>query len=292
VNPKIPTPKFIGFLLVVFCLSALSRSDGATVGYWDFEEGSAGSAAAGSNSILDSSGNGLNGTPVNGPVYSSSVPAGSASTLSLDLNGTNQRVFVPDDPRLSLTHSLTLEASIFARPLQDGEIGGDIIFRGDDRIGLDPYRLTLQFTGDVLFQITDSSGQSASLLANIPFNQWVNIAGVLDDVTGAMKVYVNGSLANSTTTTVRPFGPLDAGQAPGLGIGGLNSSNPNLGPEYFNGLIDQVRISDAALDPAQFLVPEPSQFAFGLFGCMLVFLRRGKNYKARPCRTCLGDASE
>ena len=45
-----------------------------TVGYWSFEEGIADANATGAGTILDGSGNGLNLTPINSPVYSSRVP--------------------------------------------------------------------------------------------------------------------------------------------------------------------------------------------------------------------------
>ncbi len=262
-------------ILLAALVSSVCWAD--VVAYWRFEEGAANVAASGANSALDSSGNGLNGTPINGPVYRSNVPPfGNVhpNVLSMEFNGSNQRVFVPDDPRFRLTQSLTIEAFVFARPLLGGEIGSDILFRGDDRIGLDPYRLTLQFTGDLLFQVMDASGQYASVTANIPFNQWLHVAGVLDDSNGSMKLYVDGNLAGSTTTSVRPFALLDPSQNPGIGIGGLQSSNPSLGPEYFNGFIDELRLSNAALSPDQLLVPEPSSMVLGLLASAAFFLRR------------------
>ncbi len=268
-NPK------TALILAALIVSGVSRAD--VVGYWRFEEGSADAAASGAGTIVDSSGHGLNGTPVGGPFYRTNVPGFgnvSPNRLSMEFNGTSQRVFVPDSASLQLTHSLTIEAFIDARPLLGSEIGGDILFRGDDRIGLDPYRLTLQFNGDLLFQVVDATGQFAAVTARVPFGQWIHVAGTLDDATGAMDLYVNGALVSSTTTAVRPFGVLDTTQNPGLGIGGLQSSNPNLGPEYFNGFIDEVRLSDRALRPDELLVPEPTVFSIAVLGVGMMLLRR------------------
>lgn len=119
-----------------------------TVAYYRLE-GTPGTAASGSGTIIDSSGNGLNGTAVNGPVYSSSVPAnfvpsnGLADGSSLSFDGTSQQVIVPDSPSLQLTKSLTLEAYVLAEPLVSGSLDGNIIFRGDNTAGFDPYRLTI-----------------------------------------------------------------------------------------------------------------------------------------------------
>jgi MSHA biogenesis protein MshQ len=253
------------------CISLLAMAQtvsirGATVAYWRFEEGAANQAATGVGTILDSSGNGLDGTPINGPIYSAAVPAdpipqtGASDHLSLAFNSAAaQRVFIPDNPSFELTHSLTLEAYI--NPSASSSFLSQIVFRGDDRNALDPYWLATIDTGSapqLVFTIDDAVGGEASLQAPLPsYNKWYHVAGTLNDATGLMDLYVNGQLVNSTTTTVRPLGPLDPTQRPGLGIGDVQSSTYG---EYFNGLIDEVRISDQALRPAQFLdaVPEPS----------------------------------
>jgi len=189
-------------MLLTSSTPALLKAE--VVAYWRFEEGITDTPASGANSIVDSSGHSLNGTPFSGPVYRANVPSFgnvNADALSLEFNGLNQRVFVPDDPQLRLTQSLTIEAFIYARPLPPGEIGADILVRSDDRSGLDPYRLTLQFTGGLLFQVMNASGQFAGITANVSFNEWHHVAGTLDDATGIMNLYIDGNLANSTTTT-------------------------------------------------------------------------------------------
>ncbi len=235
----------------------------ATIAYWRFEEGPANSAATGS--ILDSSGNGLNGTPIGGPVYSTNVPVSrvpqtdAADHYSLSFNGSSQRIFIADNPKFQLTQSLTLEAyiNLHALPTHDG--GSVIIFRGDDRNGLDPYSLAISPDGRLFFRINDGTVQNGPFIsAPLPsLDTWFYVAGTLDNQTGAWNLYINSSLVASTTTSIRPFGLLQSNQEPGLGIGDLQS---NYGLEYFNGLIDEVRISDQALTPNQLLgaVPEPS----------------------------------
>jgi hypothetical protein len=96
-----------------------------------------------------------------------------------------------------------------------------------------------------------------------------------------MDLYINGVLAKSTVTLIRPLGPLDPAYSPGLGIGNLQSSN--LDPFYsqhFDGMIDEVRISDVALTPDQFLnVPEPSTFLLlGIGAISLLAFGRRRRY--------------
>jgi Concanavalin A-like lectin/glucanases superfamily len=227
----------------------------STVAYWRFEEGKPNVAANGINTILDSSGNDLDGTPFGGPVYRSSVgdnpiPAsGDPNALSLDFNGANQRIFIPDDRLFRLTHSLTLEAYINVRAIRNAQ--QQIVFRGDNRPELDPYELYVD-NNDVWFRIENQAAVHAPLPG---LNQWFHVAGTLDDSTGRMALYENGKLVASTITTIRPLALLDPTRNPGLGIGNVESSTYS---EYFNGLIDEVRISDVALSPDQFLdFPSP-----------------------------------
>jgi hypothetical protein len=255
----------------------LAQAGAATIGYWRFEGGTAGSPATGASSILDSSGNGLNGTPANGPLYSSDLPssaAGTGSKLSLQYNGYNQRVFVPDSPLLQLTHSLTIEAFVKTEPMLPGTGGGaDILARGDTRPALDPYKLVLQQPGNILtFVVYNASDQFAEVSYTVPFDQWLHVAGTLDDATGQMKLYVNGNPVASTTTSIRPLGALDPAYSPGLGIG---SDQTGQYAEYLNGWLDEVRLSDTALDPSQFLTPEPSPVGLAaLGGAAALLLRR------------------
>jgi hypothetical protein len=226
----------------------------STVAYWRFEEGSPNMAASGADTILDSSGNNLNGTPIGGPVYRSSVAenpiplTGQANQLSLDFDGTDQRIFIPDNPLCALTHSLTVEAYINVGAFEDRQ--HQILIRADDRVGLDPYQLYVQ-NNYVYFAIDSESNDRIKVGAAIPgLNQWIHVAGTLNDGTGALAIYVNGVLGASTVTTERPLAMLDPTANPGLSIGNVPSSNYF---EYFNGLIDEVRISDKALAPSQFL---------------------------------------
>jgi hypothetical protein len=66
--------------------------------------------------------------------------------------------------------------------------------------------------------------------------EW-HVAGTLENATGTMTLYVNGTVVNQTTTTIRPFGDLDRNSHPGIGIGNLKDG----AGQGFDGLIDEVR---------------------------------------------------
>jgi len=255
---------FVGFVVCSLMgfgsTPTLARVD---IAYYRFEEGTAGSAASGNGTILDSSGNGLNGTAINGPEFSANVPtvtipiSGVQNLASLSFNGINQRIFIPDDPRFELTRSLTLEAFVYQK-LQPSWYG-QIIMRGDDRSDLDPFFIGIDSSDKLVFRIQDGYNNTMLLTAEMPsYNQWVHVAGTIDDSSGAMRLYINGALEAEAFTNIRPLEFLDSNYSPGIGIGNVQS--PNYG-QYFPGLIDEVRISDQALRPDQFLnsviVPEP-----------------------------------
>lgn len=104
----------------------------------------------------------------------------------------------------------------------------------------------------LLFEIQDVNNNSSSLSVTLPtLNQWYHIAGTLDDNTGKLSFYLDGVLKVSLTTAIRPFALTDLSLNPLAEIG-----------SYYRGLVDEVRISNQALRPDQFLnsanIPEPS----------------------------------
>ncbi|HZV06325.1 MAG TPA: Calx-beta domain-containing protein, partial [Gemmataceae bacterium] len=148
------------------------------------------------------------------------------------------------------TSSFTIEGWIKVNGLPTNYNFGSIMFRGDDRPGLDPYQLVIKPNGDLQFQINSTTG-GASVEAPIPTGQFVHVAATLDDATGTMTLYENGTVVAQTTTTVRPFGALDPTQQPGVGIGNSNALSNYDVP--FNGLIDELSVYNRALTPGEVL---------------------------------------
>ena len=239
------------FFITLAIYASIARA--GTVGYWRFEESTCEPSGA-TPAILDSSGNELHGKAVGDPAYSRDVAPNATkthTTQSLHFNGLSQQVLVPDHEKFQLRHSLTIEAFIKAEPMPHGTGGsGDILFRGDNRVGLDPYKLVVTRSGELWFHV-ESATASADLTSPIRYDQWMHVAGTLDDKTGAMKLYVNGVVVSSRITSVRPLGPLDPDYQAGVGIGSDQGSQY---AELFSGWIDEVRLSDVALRPSQLLI--------------------------------------
>ncbi len=193
------------------------------------------------NTAVDSAG-GNNGTLFNGANY---VAGQMGQAFSLD--GINDRINVADSPSLKLTQSLTIEGwiKVNAAPTLQGAI---ILFRGDDRGGLDPYQLSLQPGAALKFQV-QSLTETASVSTPVPIGQFVHVAATLDHRYDTMSIYLNGTLMSQITTAVRPFGDLDLASNPGIGIGSHGGYPTTPHNFLFNGLIDELKVYDHALAP-------------------------------------------
>ena len=157
--------------------------------------------------------------------------------------GTYTGVQIADDPAYALTNSLSIEAWI--RPRGDGYI---IFWRGDNRPGTDPYVLSMGGNNILSFQMGDAAGNAASVSAPLVYNQWWHVAATLDDASGLLSLYTNGTLAAQITTSVRPFGALIPQDAPGIGIGNLNDGSNNF---PFTGDIDEISLYNRALSASE-----------------------------------------
>jgi hypothetical protein len=154
--------------------------------------------------------------------------------------GTYCGVQIQDQPAFALTRSLSVECWVRPR----GHSAYMIFFRGDHRPGLDPYHLSMDGNQNLEFGVCDEEGKDATVRVPVELGAWIHVAGVLDDASGAMKLYTNGVLAAETETTVRPFGKLQEEEFPGVGIGNVNDGGNNF---PFAGDIDEVGLYDRPL---------------------------------------------
>lgn len=279
---RIKSFKSVSLSAVVGLSMVLLASHGSatTIAHWRFEEGVAGSGPT--TSIQDSSGNGLHGTPSSGLSFTGNTPnsvlpqTGDSNNLAMNFNGANTtRVSIADDPLFQLTGSMTLEMYINMAALPRGSHNAELLFRGDSRIGYDPYVMHIT-NGRLQYLVSAADNSGAAVSTELPpLNQWVHIAGVLDDATGAMSLYMDGVLVDSKYTNIRAFAVLDPSLNAGVSIGGYPATD-YVGP--FNGMIDEVRISNVALSPDEFLnaapVPEPATAVVLLMGVVGMVVRK------------------
>jgi hypothetical protein len=183
---------------------------------------------------VDSSGRGNTGTLGGGPVWSTAGKYGKA----LIFDGVNDWVTVADANSLDLTTAMTLEA--WVRPAANSTDWSCAILK--ERSGGLAYSL---YTSDGAAKppatyVSVNGGDNAAVGASIlPANSWSHLAGTYDGVT--LRTYVNGNLVGS-----RVVGGAAATSTAPLRIGG-NS----VWGEWFNGMIDEVRVYATALSQSE-----------------------------------------
>lgn len=229
-------------------LAVVAAAHGQFVGWWRFEEGTPGAGVPESLVMWDSV-LGNHGTPFGLPVSSS--PLDSCAGMGLHYDGVDNRVFCPDRAEYANLASMTVEVVLSTPGYFPSCCGfNQLVFRGDDRAGSDPFFLTLQSDGRVGYYINNALVvQSPSPL---PSNRPISVAATLDGATGTARMFVNRVQIAVASTTLRPTAVL-TGPLPGLGFGNVQSPNFR---QFFVGTIYEVRIANRALVPAEML-PAP-----------------------------------
>jgi hypothetical protein len=249
----------ICFSMGLMISAAPQQAFAEVIADWRFQKGTNGSVAGPSLLIEDSSGHDRHGRAVGGPKYRS--VALRKSNLGLVFDGVDDRVRIPDNAIFHLTKSLTIEAyiEIDNYPTSDAELG-HIVFRGDDRAGFDPWFLAIMESGQLRFGVADALNNGKVVLSPepLPTGKLLHVAATLDDETGKQSVYINGTRVASTKTKVRGCGSL-GGFNPGIGIGNRYMHSN----QAFRGTIAEVRISNEALEPSQFLPVKPTKTVEG-----------------------------
>jgi hypothetical protein len=237
---------------------------GAPVAHYKFDE-CQGTTAYNSAPSASGLAPGINGTITIGGSGSSTSPGACSSgnaahawhngttgkyNSSLNVDGTDDRVLVADHPSLESPH-ITVAAWVYKQTAdiggwvgvasrQRGTGGADVYFLGYDDSTLDNY-----FWG-----VASSSGDT-NVFSTVPsashVNTWVHIAGTYDGTTA--RLYLNGQQIGSATGTT---GNLPTTESTDHCIGAAeNDATSDCNSEYFHGRIDDVRIYNYALTPAQ-----------------------------------------
>jgi glucose/arabinose dehydrogenase/PKD repeat protein len=193
------------------------------VAAYSFDEGSGASTA-------DASGNGNVGTIANA-TWATAGKFGKA----LSFNGTNARVNVASSASLQLTSGMTLEA--WVNPAVVSNAWRDVVYKGDDNYFLE----ATSFTGSrpAGGGIIGGSGTQVYGAGALAVNAWAHLALTYDG--SILRLYVNGSQASSTNKSGGLRTSTNQLQIGGDGIYG----------QYFQGLIDEVRVFNVARTQAQ-----------------------------------------
>jgi hypothetical protein len=212
------------------------------VGWWTFDDGTAG----------DSSGAGNNGSLLSGATTSATFAPVLGSGQSLSLNGGQQRVEVPHNASLNWTTGGSISAWVNPNnpPVTwDGIVakspsaGSGANYPGNYELRIENGTRVLNF----LFEQTTTGPNVAAGVASasaIPSGTWTHVGTTVDN--GVARFYVNGNLVSSL---VMPAGFGETNTNP-LYIG--NRGDFGTGTTTMNGLLDDVAIYNAAINPIQF----------------------------------------
>ena len=176
----------------------------------------------------DLSGNGNNGTLVNGVTYNNT------NSGALAFDGINGWASIPDSSSLDLVTGVTIEAWI--NPTSGGGTWYGILSKGNAQ----SYALTFNSPSTYLHFETPASNAINSPVGVVPFNVWTYVVATFDGLT--KNIYVNGNLSVSGALVAN----LTVNNEP-LRVGQGNDG------EFFKGKIANVSVYSRALSAGEIL---------------------------------------
>jgi hypothetical protein len=216
-------------LLLAFIFIAPVLKAQSLVGWWKMDEGSG-------TTLIDSSGQGNNGTTVGSPTWTTGV-----INQAISLNGTTQYTTVIDTPSLRITSAITLSAWIKPTSLA----GPYYILKKAKQSATNGYELSISGTGTAFFrfnQFTSANTYRVDTKSALTTSTWVHIAATFNGTT--LTIYRNGIADSSKTVSAVSI----VSNNLSLGIG----AEPD-GVAKFPGAIDDARVYNGALTAAQIL---------------------------------------
>ena len=206
-----------------FTTAAAKTTTQDLVAAYSFSQGSG-------TTVPDASGNGNTGT-ISNATWSTAGNYGDA----LLFNGTNAMVTVNNSASLDLTTAMTLEA--WVDPSAVSSAWRDVVYKGSDNYWLSA--TSTQSSMPAAGATVGSSDVFTAGTAALAVNTWTFLAETFNGSTLAL--YVNGTQVSSLAQTGNILTSTDP-----LSIGG-----DSIYGQFFQGLIDEVRVYNVALTAAQ-----------------------------------------
>lgn len=236
-------------LLILFFLS-ISFIYGSTIAHWRFQN----------NLSSEVGGSNLVGTAYGSVSYSSDSPYGAGS--SMDFSGGHVRMLSTTNITGGL-NALTVEA--FIKPNTANQFG--TIYSED--MSYEPRSTFLGYMGtsNAIRFFVNVGSEFEVLDAPVPnlSGAWHHIAAVFDGATKTSSIYLDGVLLLSRSLSISTIAisPVN----PSIGVWSSSMAHYN-----FDGKIAEVRLSDQALSPSQFLnvVPELPTHSFLTFAFLFI----------------------
>ncbi|MBI2929508.1 MAG: chitobiase/beta-hexosaminidase C-terminal domain-containing protein [Verrucomicrobia bacterium] len=186
-------------------------------------------------------------------------PAPAFVNRVLNLTGNGGYVAIPSSPALQSASAITIEMWLYPLPTADNPTPY-FLSKGDGQGGVTSartYDLSWSSDGRLFFSVYAGQSTWALLGSRAPARRWTHVAATYDSLEGSFRLYTNGLLAASTSTDVTGQFPLK-GQALRQTSLPLNlGAYPQIAGSFAVGDIDEVRIWNRALSPAEILAGIP-----------------------------------
>ena len=166
------------------------------------------------------------------------------SRSALGLGGKNGALFVPDSPQFALGPSFSVSVQVWIKSWPKGGTSpaGQIVFRGDDRSGLDNFSMNVGEDGFYTFYMNSPENEGAGVRVPAKLNCWQTLLGTFDSTTKKLSLMVDGFVAAEQYTPCVPVTKMLADHHPGLSIGNVQNPLGGCHNQPFNGFIRDVRL--------------------------------------------------
>ena len=215
-------------------------SSAGGLNYWSFDDGA---GSANNNAVVIDEISGSNGAISLGSTGNTSLAqawqdsANCKAGQCLDFDGADDWVSAADSDSLDITGPITISAWIKPETLS----GYDTIISKRDAAAIEANYALRTYNDEIQFYWANSGWQvKTTSAANLTTGEWYHLAATYDGST--VNIYKNGSLENSTCTNGTCNLPLLA-DTNGLTLGRAG----DYASEYFDGLIDEVRVYEKVL---------------------------------------------
>jgi len=195
---------------------------------------------------LGSTANPQDSTGVNNAANHGATDAAGEVSGGAALNGSSSYIEAPNTASLQVTGALTVECWAYLNALPTSYT--ELARKGPQ------YYLFLNPSGKLGMAISDDYYGAA----NVTFpaaGQWVHVVGTYDGTTGAVRIYVNGVLQSTRTSTSTLV----------AGTYALRMGASEMGTQYVNGRLDEMRVSNTARSAAWVATEYSNQSAPGSF---------------------------
>lgn len=172
-----------------------------------------------------------------------------AEVVAWDFSNGRGSLQFGDPVELQLTGSVTVSVWLKLRSYAENGVNAQVLFRGDDRAGFDPYSLAVFSNGMISFGIQNEGSLGGSVAAEIPpVMRWFHVLANLNATNGNMELWLDKALVAKSVTAYRPFAYLDTSSSPGVSIGNIQNEN---GPhnQPLNGMIADLRLYKGCYRP-------------------------------------------